>query len=161
MIKVALGTENFQFTRILEWLDRAIDDGVISADEEILVQAGSTIYSPAHQNIKLAKIVPYDQQMQEFRNARISIIHAGIGNVLDMVDIGRVPIIVPRDPARKEHLDGHQLDFCEIAEKELELPVVYTYHHFVEAIKKYNAKRKFPTFRTQLVEYLISILEDK
>lgn len=159
MIKVALGTENFQFTRVMEWLERAIDDGAIPTDEEILVQAGSTSYSPKYSTIKMTKTVPYEQQMQEFRDARLCITHAGIGNVLDMVDLERVPIIVPRDPMRKEHLDGHQLDFCEIAGKELNLPIAYTYQEFVDAIKNYNADRKFPTFRQQLVEFLISAVE--
>jgi len=160
MIKVALGTENFQFTRVMEWLDQAIDDGVLSESEEILVQSGSTTYNPRHKNFVLTKTVPYGQQMEEFQAARISIIHAGIGNVLDMVDIGRVPIIVPRDPMRKEHLDGHQLDFCEVAGKELDLPIAYTYREFIDAIKNYNADRKFPTFRQELVAYLITAVEN-
>jgi len=159
MIKVALGTENYPFPRAMEWLDQAIDDGVLSELEEILVQSGSTEYKPRHKNFVMTKTVPYGQQMDEFRAARISIIHAGIGNVLDMVDIGRVPIVIPRDPMRKEHIDSHQLDFCEVAGKELGLPVAYTYREFIDAIKNYNAERKFPTFRQQLVDFLISVVE--
>jgi UDP-N-acetylglucosamine transferase subunit ALG13 len=159
MIKVALGTEKFQFNRLMEWIDKAIDDGVLSETEEILVQSGSTVYTPKHNNIVMTPIVPYQEQMQEFKNARISIIHAGIGNVLDMADLNRVPIIVPRDPMRKEHVDGHQLNFCQIAEKELELPIVYTYVQFVEAIKNYDPEKTFPSYRKQLVEYLVSVVE--
>lgn len=159
MIKVALGTEKFQFDRLMEWLDKAIDEGVLPDNEEILVQSGSTTYSPKHSNITMVPTVPYQQQMQEFQNARISIIHAGIGNVLDLADLQRVPIIVPRDPMRKEHVDSHQLDFCKVAERELALPIIYTYPQFVDAIKNYNPAREFPTFRKQLVDYLVSVVE--
>ncbi|PIY17051.1 hypothetical protein CO112_00040 [Candidatus Dojkabacteria bacterium CG_4_9_14_3_um_filter_150_Dojkabacteria_WS6_41_13] len=160
MIKVALGTEKFQFTRVLEWLDRALDDNVLDEQEEILVQAGSTNYIPRHKNMVLFTIVPYQQQIEEFKKARISIIHAGIGNVLDLADLDRVPIIIPRDPMRKEHLDGHQLDFCDVAGKELALPVAHTYKQFAEAIHNYNQDRKFPSFRKQLVDYLVSVVEN-
>lgn len=159
MIKVALGTEKFSFLRVMEWLDQAIDDGVLSDTEQILVQSGTTKYDPRHSNIEMTPTVQYQQQMEEFKAARISIIHAGIGNVLDMVDLNRVPIIIPRDPMRKEHVDGHQLDFCQVAEKELELPIVYTYRQFIDAIQHYNPDRKFPSFRKQLVDYLVSVVE--
>ena len=158
MIKVALGTEKFQFTRLMEWLDQAIDERVLPENEEILVQSGSTTYTPRHKNITMVPTVPYQQQMEEFKVARISIIHAGIGNVLDMVDLNRVPIIVPRVP-KGEHVDGHQMDFCKVAEKELGLPIVYNYEQFVSAIKNYNPDRTFPTFRKQLVDFLVSFVE--
>ncbi len=160
MIKVALGTEKFQFTRVLEWLEKAIDDGILDKNEEIHVQSGSTQYKPKYANIKLIPTVPYQQQMEEFNASRISIIHAGIGNVLDMADLNRVPIIIPRDPMRQEHVDSHQLDFCQVAEKELSLPIVYTYNQFVDAIKNYNPNRTFPSFRQQLVDYLVSEIEN-
>ncbi len=81
MIKIALGQEKFPFIRVLEWLEQAIDEGIISKEEKILVQSGNTHYVPRHNNITLTPFVPYQQQMEEFKNSRISIIHAGIGNV--------------------------------------------------------------------------------
>lgn len=159
MIKVAIGTEQYQFVRALEWLDKAIDDGIIPQDEEILVQAGSTKYKPRNKTIKMSTIVPYQQQMDEFKEARVCIIHAGIGNVLDMVDLNRVPIVIPRDPLRKEHIDAHQLEFCEVAKDDLHLPVVYTYNEFVAALQNYNPTQTFPTFKQQLVEYLVGVVE--
>lgn len=160
MIKVALGTEKFQFTRLMEWLDQAIDEAVLPENEEILVQSGSTTYIPKHKNITMIPTVPFSQQMEEFKQARISIIHAGIGNVLDLVDLNKVPIIVPRDPMRKEHLDGHQLDFCKVAGPELNLPIAYTYNEFIEAIKNYNPQREFPSFKKGLVDFLVSVVEE-
>lgn len=159
MIKVALGTEKFQFTRLMEWLDQAIDDGLLPEKEEILVQSGATTYNPRHKNIVMVPTVPFQQQMAEFKEARISIIHAGIGNVLDLVDLRKVPIIVPRDPMRKEHLDGHQLDFCQVAGPELNLPIAYTYNEFTTALKNYNAQREFPSFKKELVDFLVSVVE--
>lgn len=159
MIKVALGTEKFPMVKVLEWIDRAIDEGHLSETEEIRVQSGSTTYSPKHGNITLTATVPYQEQMQDFIEARMCIIHAGMGNVLDLADLNKVPIIIPRDPALGEHLDGHQFDFCKVAEKELDLPIVYRYKQFVDAIKSYQPVRQFPSFKKPLVEFLIDTVE--
>jgi UDP-N-acetylglucosamine transferase subunit ALG13 len=159
MIKVAIGTEKFPMVKVFKWLERAIDDGYLPKDEEILVQSGVTEYSPRYQNIKLIPTVPYQQQMQEFKDARICIIHAGMGNLLDLADLGRLPIIIPRDPKLGEHLDSHQLDFCKVAAQELPLPIAYTYEQFVVAIQHYKPETSFPSFKSDLVAYLISIVE--
>jgi UDP-N-acetylglucosamine transferase subunit ALG13 len=159
MIKVALGTEKFPMVKVLEWIDQAIDEGYIPKDEEIRVQSGSTVYTPRNANITMTPTVPFPIQMQDFKDARMSIIHAGMGNVLDLADLNKVPIVIPRDPRLGEHLDGHQLDFCTVAEKELDLPIVYRYSQFVEAIKNYQPVRSFPSFKKQLVEFLISAVE--
>ena len=160
MIKVALGTEKFPMVKVLEWLERAIDEGLIPADEEIRVQSGATLYTPKYKTITLTPIVQYPEQMADFKDARLSIIHAGMGNVLDLADLNKVPIVIPRDPALGEHLDGHQLDFCEVAKKELDLPIVYNYEEFAEAIKNYQAVRNFPSFKKPLVDFLVSVVEN-
>lgn len=160
MIRVALGQENFQFTRPLEWIDRAIDEGIIPKTEEVIVQAGTTKYSPRNANFKIFDFVDYDKQMEDFKNARIGIIHAGMGNILDFVDLNRVPIIIPRDPKLNEHLDNHQFEFCEVAKEELNLPIVYTYEEFIKELQSHNNKRVFPSMNKQLVDYLVSVVEN-
>ncbi|WP_415639020.1 glycosyltransferase [Prescottella defluvii] len=41
------------------------------------------------------------------------ITHAGIGNVLRILDRGKLPIVVPRRKSRGEHVDDHQLELCK------------------------------------------------
>lgn len=159
MIKVALGTEKFSFHRVLEWIDRAIDDGLISSEEEIIVQSGSTKYTSKHGNMTLIPTIPYGEQMENFKKAQMCIIHAGIGNFLDFADLHKMPIIIPRDPKLGEHLDNHQMDFTEVAKQELGLLVAFTYEEFADAIKNYKSEQVLPTFKPQLVEYLVSVVE--
>jgi UDP-N-acetylglucosamine transferase subunit ALG13 len=159
MIKITLGTEQFPFVRLLEWVDRAINDGYLSAREDILVQSGSTVYSPKHENMKLTPFVPYNEQMQQFADARIAIIHAGIGNTLDLVDLQKTPILVPRDPKYGEHIDGHQLDFAQHAKDDLHLPVAYTYEEFIAALSNYSAQAAFTSTKNELVHFLKEVVE--
>ena len=44
MIFVILGTQDKKFPRLLDALQKKIDEGKISKKEEIIVQAGSTKY---------------------------------------------------------------------------------------------------------------------
>jgi UDP-N-acetylglucosamine transferase subunit ALG13 len=41
MILVTVGTEKFAFDRLMQWVDRLIEEGFIPAEEEVIVQYGS------------------------------------------------------------------------------------------------------------------------
>lgn len=40
--------------------------------------------------------------------ADLVIAHAGVGVVMNILDRGKIPLLMPRDPSRGEHVDGHQ-----------------------------------------------------
>jgi UDP-N-acetylglucosamine:LPS N-acetylglucosamine transferase len=46
------------------------------------------------------------------RAADVVIAQGGPGGIMDSRACGRVPIVVPRDPARGEHVDDHQQRFA-------------------------------------------------
>lgn len=43
----------------------------------------------------------------------VVVTHAGIGNVLRILDRGKLPVVVPRRRGRGEHVDDHQLELCK------------------------------------------------
>ena len=51
MIFVILGTQDKKFPRLLDALQKKIDEGKISKKEEIIVQAGSTKYESKNMKI--------------------------------------------------------------------------------------------------------------
>lgn len=161
MISVALGTEKFSFSRVLTWVDNAIDTKLIPDDEPVIVQAGSTLYSPKNHSIKMHTLIDHVAFMKIIQEARISIIHAGIGYFLDHVELGKMPIIVPRQKRYGEHIDNHQLEFCDVAAPELGFPVAYIEHDFIRAVQNYNPEKKFPSFRGSLVDFLTLITENE
>ncbi len=58
----------------------------------------------------------------ELRKADIVISHAGAGSALTILDNGRYPILVPRDPQYGEIRDSHQLQMAhELEERRLAL----------------------------------------
>lgn len=53
----------------------------------------------------------------DIRNAMLQadvvVTHGGVGTILDCLDMGKRPVIVPRRMERGEHVDDHQLDFAK------------------------------------------------
>ncbi|WP_256277760.1 glycosyltransferase [Mycolicibacterium grossiae] len=46
------------------------------------------------------------------RGADVVLTHAGVGTIMNLLDMGISPVVTPRRSSRKEHVDDHQ---CEIA----------------------------------------------
>lgn len=156
MIVVALGTEQFPFTRLLNWVDQAITDGHIPAEEEVFIQAGKTAYESRHKSVKIVSLLPFQELYRKYGEARINIIHAGIGTLLDVIEQGNPVIVVPRDPEQKEHIDKHQLQFTELARNKLGITICNTYEDFAKALAVTTQKVEIHSTRNSLVEFLKS-----
>jgi len=104
MILVTVGTHEQQFNRLVEYIDNWAGEH----DEEVIVQTGYSTYQPKHcvwQNF-------YKQvEMDKFvRDARIVVTHGGPCCYIEVVNLGKVPIVVPRRHYLGEHVDDHQLE---------------------------------------------------
>jgi UDP-N-acetylglucosamine transferase subunit ALG13 len=60
-----------------------------------------------------APVIPHGQLCALFADAAVVVTHGGPSTVMDARSAGRLPIVVPRDPALGEHVDGHQLEFAD------------------------------------------------
>lgn len=105
MIFVTLGSQKFQFNRLLKALDEFAGEGKIK--EDILAQSGYSDYSPIHYKCKSFL------DREEFRllehKAEIIITHGGTGAIIGAVKNGKKVIAVPRLAKYGEHVDDHQL----------------------------------------------------
>ena len=99
------GHEAFGFRRLVERLIAILPGGA-----EVLWQTGSTDV----QDLPIAAraALPAAELRAAMSAADVVVGHAGVGTVLDALDQGKRPVIVPRDPAHGEHVDGHQLDLA-------------------------------------------------
>lgn len=100
-IVVILGTMEHSFRRALE---RLVE--VIPADAEVLWQTGHT---PAEGlGIQVRPFLGTAELEAAIREADLVVGHAGIGTALDALMSGHLPVLLPRDPVRGEHVDDHQ-----------------------------------------------------
>jgi UDP-N-acetylglucosamine transferase subunit ALG13 len=95
-------TDSYGFRRLFE---RACE--VLPAEAEVLWQTGSTDVSGL-QRVQGRPQVPAAELALAIRDADIVISHAGAGSALTALEMGRFPVLVPRESAYGEHVDDHQ-----------------------------------------------------
>lgn len=80
------------------------------ADSTTVWQTGSTTRDDLPGRV--AETMGYLDVRAAMRNADVVVTHGGVGTILDCLDMGKRPVIVPRRVSRGEHVDDHQLDFA-------------------------------------------------
>lgn len=131
MIYVTLGTQKFNFNRLLEYVDRAIIDGVIR--EDVIVQTGYSDYKPV--NYKSIDFIEKHKIDEIILKSRFIISHGGSGNIIEALKKNKKIIAIPRDSDLNEHIDNHQF---ELVKKLTELNVIMKANNYEELIECIN-----------------------
>lgn len=105
MIFVTLGSQKFQFNRLLKKIDELIEDRHI--EEEVFAQIGYSDYKPQHYKYK--EFLDREEFTNIMESCHIVITHGGTGAVITAVKQGKKTIAVPRLAKYGEHVDDHQL----------------------------------------------------
>lgn len=114
MIFVTVGTHEQQFNRLLKYIDQLVINGVIT--EDVIMQTGFSTYEP--KCCRWSKLFPYSEMQKNIREARIVITHGGPSSFIAPLQMGKIPIVVPRKKEFGEHVNNHQVTFCkQVAER--------------------------------------------
>ena len=105
MIFVTLGTQDKEFPRLIEEIDRLIENKTIK--EEVIVQAGCTKYES--KNLKIFDLISHDEFEKLVSECSLLITHGGVGSILTGIKRGKIVIAVPRLKKYKEHESDHQI----------------------------------------------------
>ena len=101
MIFITLGSQKFQFNRLL----KAVDE--IDVDDDVFAQIGYSDYKPQHYKYK--QFLDRDEFENMMSKADIVITHGGTGAIIEAVKKGKKVIAVPRLKKYGEHVDDHQI----------------------------------------------------
>ena len=117
MILVLLGTQNNSFHRLLERIEKNIENGNIK--EEVVVQAGYTKYESKtrKKKMKIFDTIPKKELDKLIEKANLVISHGGVGSMVTANQKGKKVIAVPRYKKYNEHVNDHQIDTIKIFEK--------------------------------------------
>jgi UDP-N-acetylglucosamine transferase subunit ALG13 len=102
---VSVGTDHHPFDRLITWVD---DWASNHPEVSIVVQHGYSKLSTAGENHAM---MTGEQLHAHYDRADVVVAQVGPGTISDANAAGIVPIVVPRDPALGEVVDGHQYDF--------------------------------------------------
>mgnify|MGYP005983823125 CR=1 FL=1 len=108
-IVVSLGTDVHPFERLLAWAEAFADH---HPEVSVLVQHGSSRAPIGRARGVVA--TDRDTLLSWYRAADVVITQGGPGSILDAREAGKIPLVVPRDPALGEHVDGHQQAFVPV-----------------------------------------------
>ena len=98
-----LGTDHHPFARLVEWVDRW---AVEHLDIPCFIQHGSA--GPAsRQRFGVRRL----DELRSTVAADVIVGHAGPGTIIDALEAGRVPVILPRLARFGEVVDDHQVAF--------------------------------------------------
>lgn len=114
MIFVTVGTHEQPFNRLVKAVDDLKKEGVIV--EEVIIQTGYSTYEPKY--CQWSKLIPYQQMIKNVKEAHIVITHGGPASFIMPLQIGKIPIVVPRQHEYEEHVNNHQVEFTRnVAER--------------------------------------------
>lgn len=135
MIFVTVGTHEQPFNRLIKKVDELKRDGVIQ--EDVIMQTGFSTYEPKY--CEWSKLIPYQQMIKNVEDARIVITHGGPASFIMPLQIGKVPIVVPRQHKFDEHVNDHQVEFARnVAERMGTIIPVEDIEKLEEVIRNYG-----------------------
>lgn len=135
MIFVTVGTHEQPFNRLIEAVDQLKGSGAIH--EDVIMQTGFSTYEPKY--CEWHKLLPYAQMKEKVAEARIVITHGGPASFIMPLQIGKIPIVVPRQLQFNEHVNNHQVDFTRaVAERMGNIVPVYDIAEIGDVIKNYD-----------------------
>lgn len=105
MIFVTLGSQKFQFNRLLIEIDRLVEEGKIT--EKVFAQIGYSDYEP--ENYEYKNFLDRDEFSKIMSKCDKVITHGGTGAIIGAVKNRKKVIAIPRLAKYGEHVDNHQL----------------------------------------------------
>lgn len=110
MILITLGTQDKPFHRLLEAVQKQIDNKVIK--EKVIVQAG--ISSDFKSNdMEIFDLIPMEEYDRLITECDILITHGGVGTIIAGIKNNKKVIAAARLEKYGEHVNDHQLQIIE------------------------------------------------
>ncbi len=158
MIFVTLGSQKFQFNRLLEAIDCLIEKNVIKDD--VFAQIGYSDYKPQH--FSYEQFMNRDDFAEKIGQCDIVITHGGTGAIIGSLKQGKKVIAVPRLAKYGEHVDDHQLQIIKEFE---EMGIICSCHdmeNLEDAINTaYNTEyKKYESNTHSIINSIESFIKD-
>lgn len=109
MILITLGTQDKQFTRLLNVVQEQIDKGNIK--DKVIVQAGHTKYNS--KDMEIVDLIDREKFSDLIKDCDLLITHGGVGSIITGLQNNKKVIVAPRLSKYDEHMNDHQIQITE------------------------------------------------
>lgn len=159
MIFITLGSQKFQFNRLLKELDRLVRDKQLT--ESLYAQVGFSDYEPI--SYSYSDFMPRNEFMEYMKKADLVITHGGSGAIINALKSKKKVIAVPRLSEFGEHVDNHQIQIVETFESSgylLSVQNIYDLLNVIEEVQKISLE-DFKTNSSCFIQKLYDYLEER
>ncbi|CEI73368.1 PssE/Cps14G family polysaccharide biosynthesis glycosyltransferase [Romboutsia hominis] len=139
MIFVTLGSQKFQFNRLLKEIDRLVEEGIIT--DEVFAQIGYSDYKPKNYNYK--EFLDREEFTSIMNKCNKVITHGGTGAIINAIKKRKKVIAIPRLIDFREHVDNHQIQIVNQFKSMGFIYAVYNTNeleHAIDRIEKFETK---------------------
>ncbi len=157
MIFVTLGSQKFQFNRLLKEIDNLIEEGNI--EEEVFAQIGYSDYKP--KNYKYKEFLDRDEFSSVMKKCDRVITHGGTGAIISAIKQGKKVIAIPRLKKFDEHVDDHQLQIVEEFKKMNFIETTIDVKYLNELLNRLNEfeNRRYISNTGNILESIVGFIE--
>ena len=124
MIFVTVGSQKYQFNRLLEWIDQLVNANVIN--KPVFAQTGYSDYIP--KKYKYRNFIDRKELNEILSKCDVVITHGGTGAIISALKQNKIVIVVPRNSEYKEHVDNHQYEIASCYEGQKMVLVAEDFH---------------------------------
>ena len=137
MIFVTVGSQKFQFNRLLKKIDELIENKIIN--DKVYAQIGVSDYKPKY--YKYTDYMTQEEFNKKIDECNLLITHAGTGVIVNAVKRGKKVIATPRLAQYNEHVDDHQIQLIQQFDELKFIEACYELNNLEQAIKKAKNKK--------------------
>lgn len=108
LIFATVGTDVHPFDRMADWVDGWLEQNG-GAAARCVMQTGT---SKTPKRAEHSPYLGYAEMQSMVQDASVVVCHGGPGTIMLAASLGKIPIVMPRSSALGEHVDDHQVAFC-------------------------------------------------
>ncbi len=154
MIFVTVGSQKFQFNRLLKKIDELIEKKVIT--DKVFAQIGVSDYKPV--NYEYVDFMTQEEFIKKLEECNLLITHAGTGVIVNAVKREKKVIATPRLAKFGEHVDDHQIQLIQQFDELNFIEPCYELDDLEKKLKEID-KKKFKKYISNTDEIIKSIKE--
>jgi len=154
MIFISVGSQKFQFNRLLKKIDELIDKKIIR--DEVYAQIGVSDYKP--KNYDYVDFMTQDEFSKKINECDLLITHAGTGVIVNAVKRGKKVIATPRLEKYGEHVDDHQIQLIQQFDELNFIEPLYDLNDIEKSLKEVKNK-KYKKYESNTDNIIKSIKE--
>lgn len=158
MIFVTLGTQDKQFKRLLELIDKEIENKTIK--DKVIVQKGNTKYES--KNMEIYDFLSKEDYEKYMKECKILITHGGVGSILTGIEYGKVVIACPRLSKYHEHVNDHQVQIVDSFSKSKYILALKDFSSFSKVYEKALSfkPKKFESHTNEVIAKLEEYIDN-